>query len=381
VTAVTKHLLHQQAVDRRRQFTFPFIGITGSNGKTTVKRMLRAILGRCGKVYDFSDNSDTAQKIAQELLTLSGSYEWALVKMGAATPDEVRLSTELIRPQIGVITNVGEAHLAQHGTLDKISASKAELLKGLPSTGWAVLNRDNDYTKALGVQFPLITRFFGLSEVADFMAADIDFLGPQGTTFSVHRKNKQPLHLHLPIFSMGDVYNALAAIVVADGLLISDDHIADGLEKDFVLPDGRGRLHRLQNILLFDDTYDATPQSLLKSTRCLLQCKNTAKRLILVLGDMTELGAQTDYFQKMTGHYLSGMPIDLMLFTGRYAHLTAEAIRGTKGNMVVIVECQTVDEVIEYLLREILPGDAIMVEGGQNQDLSVVVDALCRSLN
>ncbi len=376
MTAVTKHLLIQQAVERRRNLPFPFIGITGSNGKTTVKRMLKAILSRCGRVYDFADNSDTAPQIAEELLTMSDAYDWALVKLGAIAPDEVRFSAELIRPHIGVITNIGEAHLARHGTIEKISASKAELYNAMPHDGIAVLNRDNDYTKALGEQLSFIKRFFGLSEVADFFAANIDFLGPEGAAFTIHRKNRSSLRLHIPIYSMGDVYNALAAIAVADALHISDEAVCDGLEHDFQLPDGRGRLHRLRDILLFDDTYDATPQSLLKSTRSLLQCKEYSNRLVLVLGDMTELGDQTEYYEKMIGHYLTGMPLDMIVLVGHYASLTAQALAGQKSNPVAVHLCASVDQVIQFLLQEVSRGDAIMVEGGNALDMSRVVAAL-----
>jgi len=379
VTAITTHPPFNQAVERRRKLDFPFIGITGSNGKTTVKRMLRSILSRHGRVYDFAYDSDTAEKIAQELLTLRGSWDWALVKIGASAADEVKRSTELIRPKIGVITNIGEAHLAVHGTIEKIMHNKAQLLKGLEPGGWAVLNRDNEYVKALGEGNLTATRFFGLSELADYFAANITPLGPEGTAFTVHRKNNVSLRLHMPIYSLGDVYNALAAIAVADGLGVPDEIIADSLEHDFLLPEGRGRLYRMHDLMLFDDTYDATPQSLIKSTVCLMQCKEVARRLILVLGDMTELGVQTDYYQKMIGHYLAGMPIDLVVLCGRHAHSTAEAMRSGRQQAAAIMEFPLVSQAIEYLLNEIRPGDAVMVEGGADQDLSAVVRALRRA--
>ncbi|NLP12082.1 hypothetical protein GX408_16910 [bacterium] len=341
--------------------------------------MLRAILSKHGRVYDFAYDSDTAEKIAEEMLTLSGSWDWALVKIGASAADEVKKSTELIRPKVGVITNIGEAHLAVHGTIEKIMHNKAQLLEGLEPGGWAVLNRDNEYVKALGERSVTATRFFGLSELADYFAANITPLGPEGTAFTVHRKNNAGLRLHLPIYSLGDVYNALAAIAVADGLGVPDTLIADGLEHDFMLPEGRGRLYRMADLMLFDDTYDATPQSLIKSTVCLMQCKENARRLVLVLGDMTELGSQADSYQKMIGHYLAGMPIDLVVLCGKRARSTAEAMRSGKQQVMTIMEFPLVSQVIEFLLNEIRPGDAVMVEGGANQDLSAVVQALRRT--
>ncbi len=360
---------------------FPFIAITGSNGKTTTKRMLAAILRRQGKVYDFAYGADTADKIAQELLQVDAEHDWALVKMGATAPDEVARSARLIRPQVAIVTNVGEAHLNAFASIEKIAEAKSALVKVLPDDGTAILNRDNDYVRGMAKHTAAKKLFFGMSEAADYSAANLDHLGPGGTAFTVRRKHGTSLRLNLPIYSLGDVYNALAAIAAADLFLIPDQMIADALENDFVLPDGRGKLHHIGSIYILDDTYDATPQSLLKSSKSLLNFRDYSKRLILVVGDMSHLGIQVEERHKRLGYYLSGMPIDVCCFVGRYASTTAGAVFARPIAKRSVHAFKNLDDGLEFLISELRAGDTVLVEGSESEDMSRMVKALVQKAN
>ncbi len=373
--------LHQKADEKRKNLSFPFIGITGSNGKTTTKRMLATILRRQGRVYDFAYDADTADKIAQELMQVDGEYEWALVKMGATAPDEVGRSARLVHPQIGIVTNVGEAHLDTFDSIEKIAEAKSALVKALPNEGTAILNRDNDYVRNMGKDTAAKKLFFGMSEAADYAAANLDHLGPDGTAFTVRRKHGTSLRLNLPIYSLGDVYNALAAIAAADVLQVSDAIIADTLENDFVLSDGRGKLYHIGNICILDDTYDATPQSLLKSSRSLLNFRDYSARLVLVLGDMTGLGIQAEEQHKRTGYYLSGMPIDVCCFVGKYASTTAGAVFTRPITKRSVHAFKNMIDALEFLLSDLRNGDTVLVEGSESEDMSTVVKALVQKAN
>ncbi|MBN2355012.1 hypothetical protein JXO59_02805, partial [candidate division KSB1 bacterium] len=227
-----------RASAHRQKLTFPFIAITGSNGKTTTKQILRAIFMQAGRVYDFDYHSDIADTIAQELLHLKNEYDWALVKLGAVEPEAVRISANLINPTVGIITNVGEAHLKHHGSIENIAESKKSLLPAIQPEGIAILNRDNEYTRAMAENHSGKSVFFGLSEVSDFYATNIENLGPDGTALTICRNRGPSLRLHMPIFSLGDVYNVLAAVAAACHFNISDDLIIDALENHFSLPEG-----------------------------------------------------------------------------------------------------------------------------------------------
>ena len=370
---LTHNQLLADAEAFRSHLTFSFIAITGSNGKTATKNMLSQILHRVGHVYDFDQNSDRAESFATELLTLKGTYDYAIVKIGAATPNEIKWAAPLIRPRIAIITNVGEAHLAQHGTIDKIASAKAELLTALEKGGTAILNRDNELTRAMGMELAGKVVYFGLSPVSDYYAADIQHLGPEGTFFTVHQSDKLAKPLKMAIFSLGDVYNALAAYAAASELGIDSDIICAALQNHFSLPDGRGRMHAFAGLRILDDTYDATPQSFYKSTKSLINFRAYAKRLIFVMGDMTEHEEQAPVMHTMMGHYLAGMPIDIVVLAGKYTSATAEAIANASGSNMRVVECETPREADGWLVKNMQTGDIVLVEGSAVYDMGEIV--------
>ncbi len=371
-----------RAIEHRRTLSFPFIAVTGSNGKTTTKRMISTILQQAGRVYDFDYYSDVANKIAAELLQIKDCYDWALVKLGAVEPESVRMSAELIKPFVGIITNVGEAHLSHHGSIEKIAQEKRYLLHNISPEGAAVINRDNEYTRDMAKDFAGRVLFFGLSELCDFCATNIDHLGPEGTAFTICRKEGNSLRLHMPIYSLGDVYNALAAVAVADFFHIDDEKIVIALEKHFRLPDGRGALHNcVQNIRIIDDTYDATPQSLMKSTKALLEFKEYSNRLILIMGDMSELGEQSPTMHAMMGHYLAALPIDMILLVGSDVKATEEAIKKHPLDKMKLRSFSDLASAKTWLLSELAANDTVLIEGSDEEDFSQLVKHLLQSLS
>jgi len=370
----SKNQLYIQALEHRAALNYPFIGITGSNGKTTTKRMLAAILSQAGRVYEFGDDSDWPGAVARELVSLPDAYRWALVKLGAAEPTHLFTSAQLIKPKIAIITNIGEAHFARYGSYEKIAMEKRQILRVLDADGTIILNRDNEHTRGMGEFFSGRVLYFGLGELADYAAQDIEYLGPQGTRFKIARKNGPSFVLQMPIYSEGDVYNALAAIAAADQLDIADDLKIRGLGQHFFLPDGRGVMHACNgNIHILDDTHDATPQSLLKSTKALLHFRSPDRRLILIMGDMTDLGQQSERMHEMMGHYLAGMPIDVVVLIGRDILKTAQALESETAAPILTKIFTHVDDARDYLLQAVRNNDAIMVEGSGTEDMAGLV--------
>ncbi len=361
----------------RKTYGFPVVGITGSNGKTTTKAMLAAILRRAGNVMEFPDNVDTPKRIAAELNDIK-PVDWIVTKVGAHQTGHVADIASLLQPDLGIITNIGEAHLAQHGSMEKIALEKQALLNVLdPHKGIAILNGDNEFTRQMAKSVHCQTRLFGLSEHSDYYASNWDYLGPDGMAITVQRKRAASLRLHLPIYSVGDVYNLLAAISAADSLGISDSMIADALENDFTLPKGRGRLIIKNGLTIIDDTHDSTPQSLLKSSKSLINFRSYSDRLFLIMGDMTELGDQAEQLHRMTGHYLSAMPIDYYFMVGKFSHTVAQALSSRIKDPNRVKAFDTVSEVIDHLSRLLQKNDTLLIEGGQNLQMSEIVNVLC----
>lgn len=365
--------LYIQAALCRERLQFPFITITGSNGKTTTKKMLGMILQRTGRVYQFDHESDTPDRIARELLHIEGRYDWALAKVGASSSDSIAQAAALLQPRVAIITNVGEAHLAFHGTIEKIAAAKRALLQVLPPDGIAILNRDNEYTKEMGLLQPGRVVFFGLSPLSDYYASDIVHQGPQGTSFNLTKKEQPPQRLTMAIYSLGDVYNALAAFATASELGIDSDTICAALEDEFQLPDGRGRLHSFANLHLLDDTHDATPQSFYKSTKSLTNFRDYARRLIFVMGEISKPVNQLEMLQTMMGHYLAGMPIDILVLVGHHAAATARATALARGSKKRVIQCVDTSDARNWLQKNIKQGDVVLIEGGESVDMSVIV--------
>jgi UDP-N-acetylmuramoyl-tripeptide--D-alanyl-D-alanine ligase len=371
---ITVSQLYQKA---RETYGFPVVGITGSNGKTTTKAMLSVILRRAGSVLEFPDHADTPERISAVLKDIK-PVDWIVTKVGAHQTGHVADIASFLQPDLGIITNIGEAHLAQHGSMEKIALEKQALLDVLdPRKGIAILNGDNEFTRQMAKSVRCRTRLFGLSEHSDYYASNWDYLGPDGMAITVQRKRAASLRLHLPIYSIGDVYNLLAAISAADSLGISDAMISDALENDFILPKGRGRLITQNGLKILDDTHDSTPQSLLKSSKSLINFRPYSDRLFLIMGDMTELGNQAEQLHRMTGHYLAAMPIDYYFMVGKFAPTVAQALSIRIKDPHRVKAFATVSDVIDHLTGLIQKNDTLLIEGGENLQMSEIVNVLC----
>jgi len=357
----------------RVHLTFPFIAISGSNGKTTTRSMLAHILRQAGRVYEFSCNSDTAAEIGRELTTIHPPLDWAVLKIGAAIPGESRTAAHLIKPHMAIITNVGEAHLSHYDKIDDIAAAKLELLTALDPDGIAILNRDNEFTRMMGLNLAGRVLYYGLSSVSDYYSDSIRHLGPEGTSFTIHRHGAEEVRLRMALYSLGDVYNALAAYAAASELGVPRETIKNALENGFTLPDGRGRLHAFPGFYILDDTHDATPQSFYKSTKSLINFRRHARRLIFVMGNLTEIGGQTRVMHTMMGHYIAGMPIDIAVLVGDYAGAAASAITTATSRRKRVITCSTVEEAGNWLKKNLRTGDVVLVEGGETIDMGAIV--------
>ncbi len=370
--------LLMQAAEHRRRLAFPFIAITGSNGKTTTRSMLGRILQRAGRLYEFRRENPQAEEIARELLTLASDFDWAVIKIGAAVPGELPKAARLVQPIMAIVTNIGQAHLDRYGSSEKIAAAKADLLNILPPGGTALLNRDNEWTRLMGDNLTCRVVYFGLSPVSDYYADEIRHLGPLGTTFTIFKRGVRAATLTMAIYSLGDVYNALAAWAAAAELGVEGPIIKLALEDHFLLPEGRGRLHHFAGVHLLDDSHDATPQSFYKSTKALLSFRESARRLLFVMGDLTDPTEQGPNAQIMMGHYIAGMPIDLVVVVGPQAAATAAAIAAAANTQKEVITCPDRPTAFAWLTANIRSGDAILIEGGESIDMSELVRDLVR---
>lgn len=360
------HLNLKKIKEFRKNFQIPVIGVAGADGKTTTKGMLSAILGQRGKILQTPLDCDSASIVSSTLLRLNNDYSYCLIELGIFNQEQFKLAVEMSQPDIGIVTNIGEAHLAKLGDKYLIANANVELIRHLKADGYAVLNIDDELVSEMDT-FAGTQRIlkFGFNHAAHFHAAEIKYLGPDGMMFLVNNYYK----FHLPIYSSTSVSNALAAITAARILNFEFDEIQNGLKNQFKMIPGRGNFIELGDVFILDHTYNATINSVTKACESLVQFKNFSKNLILVIGSMDELGEKTINIHKNIGYYISALPIDMVITIGQDANYIAEGIRQINHNKKLLYHCQTAEQLPQTILNLLSPNTTILMTGGKSLNL------------
>ncbi|MGB3558152.1 MAG: UDP-N-acetylmuramoyl-tripeptide--D-alanyl-D-alanine ligase [Geitlerinemataceae cyanobacterium] len=350
----------------RDRFKIPVIGITGSVGKTTAKELISAVLSTQGKVLKTQANYNNEIGVPQTLLGLTEEHEFAVVEMAMRGRGQIAELTEIARPDIGIITNVGTAHIGLLGSEEAIAEAKCELLAEMPKTSIAILNHDNRRlieTAATVWQGKTLT--FGLRGGDVF-----------GKFIDANTLDLEGIELPLPLAGEHNALNYLAAIAVAKVLKIDWSILADGLS--VILPDGRAKRYELDNdIIILDETYNAGLESMLAALKLLAQ--TPGKRRIAVLGTMKELGDRSLEFHQKIGEAARQLNLDALLILADLPE--AEAIAtGAKGLSVVeVTDFATPNAhqiLAERLHNFIEPGDLILFKASHSVALHRVVEQL-----
>lgn len=369
--------LGQLAAHWRNRFAIPVIGVTGSNGKTTVKEMLAAILRQASATGTAADNELTDYVLATEgnlnndigvpqmLLRLGRQHRYAVIEMGMNHVGEIAYLTRLVKPSIALITNAGAAHIEGLGSVEAVARAKAEIIAGLDQQGTAVINADDKYA-LLWREFAGARKIvdFGLREKAQVSAEyQVDLL--------VNRiRLKLPdgvVDLKLQAPGVHNVYNAMAAAAAATALGISKEKIASGLE---CFRSVQGRMQKklgLHHAMLIDDTYNANPESVRAALAVLAA---TGGKKILVLGDMGELGKSAIDLHRTIGRDARNAGLDRLLTLGELsAYATEEFGKGAQ-------HFNTIDELLN--VTESLLGDdvTLLVKGSRFMHMERVVRQL-----
>ncbi|HEY9199575.1 MAG TPA: UDP-N-acetylmuramoyl-tripeptide--D-alanyl-D-alanine ligase [Gammaproteobacteria bacterium] len=363
--ADTRLALGKLARHWRARFTIPVVGITGSNGKTTVKEMITAILAQRGEVLATKGNLNNDIGVPLTLARLGGEHRSAVIEMGANHPREIAYLTGLAQPTVGIVTNAGPAHLEGFGSLDGVAHGKGELFAGLPDNAVAVINADDRFADLWrGLAQGRTQLCFGLQNAADVRATyaahahgtEIRMQTPQGD-----------IDVLLPLPGRHNVLNALAAAAAA---LAAGAGLADvkaGLE---ALGSVSGRLQRKTRTdggVVLDDTYNANPASLRAAIDVLRDLPGEGW---LVLGDMGELGADAERLHAEIGAYARAAGI-YGLFT--LGPLSAQAGRAFGPQAQVFDDLNALTAALRTQLR---PDVTVLVKGSRSAGMERVVQAL-----
>lgn len=324
----TRIALGQFAAWHRQQMPLKsLIGVTGSNGKTTTKTILKTLLQRQGQTLVTQGNLNNDFGVPRTLLSLTQADEYAVVEMGANHEKEIDYLTQLARPNIALITNASGAHLEGFGDLETVIRTKGEILNGLTPDGIAVLNQDSPgfaVWEASCQQKNIRYLSFGESATADVSVKNGHF--SQGTlSFDLSLKlNQTTYSVKMPILGWHNALNAAAAVAccLAAGLKINQ--ILPGLA-DFEGVKGRLKTYSLPSGLLIDDAYNANPASVKAGIDALVSLTSSDELPILVLGGMAELGKTSVTAHQEMAHYIKQKGIENLFVYGDLAKPMADA--------------------------------------------------------
>jgi UDP-N-acetylmuramoyl-tripeptide--D-alanyl-D-alanine ligase len=344
----------------RDRFSIPVIAVTGSVGKTTTKELIASVLATQGKVHKTIANYNNEIGVPKTLLELEESHTSAVIEMGMRGPREIALLSQITRPTIAVITNVGTAHIGRLGSEEAIAAAKCELLEEMPPTGMAIFHHDNPLLLRTATQvWRGRTLTYGL-EGGDLVGHVItpDILRVDGEDFP------------LPLPGRHNALNYLGAIAVAKVLGYDLAPLRSGLT--VTLPGSRCRRYPLApDILLLDETYNAGLESMLAALELLQETPGT--RHIAVLGAMKELGEFSDQLHRRVGERVKKLGIDrlFVLVDDPIAQAIAEGAIGME------TDCFVTREQLIQGVREILTaGDRVLFKASNSVGLNAVVEAI-----
>lgn len=365
----TRLALGELAKYWRSKFDAPVVAITGSNGKTTTKEMLTAILSVAAKGHDkvhaTYGNLNNDIGVPLTLLKMNASHKYVVVEMGMNHLGEIDYLTHIARPNVAVINNAGTAHIGELGSRDNIAKAKGEIYAGLQNGGVAVINADNTYAaywQSLNTQRKIVT--FGLNAQADLTATHQETDGVNLVSLSTPSGK---VDFKLRVQGAHNISNALAASAAAYALGVSNADIAKGLAS---FSGVYGRLERKAGInaaVIIDDTYNANPDSMKVAIGVLAKL---AGKKILVLGDMAELGAEAKNMHAEIGAYAKAAGLTTLYCLGE---LSTEMV---KSFGVGAQHFSAPEAIADAVLPQLTSSTTVLVKGSRCMQMERVVNLL-----
>ena len=355
----------------RQRFTIPVAAVTGSNGKTTTKEMMAAVLASLGPVLKPESSFNNQWGLPLTLVKLTAEHRAAALELGTNRPGEIGALAEIARPTIAAVTTVSPAHTEFLGSLDDVQREKSALVRAIPADGAVVLNADDPRVLAMAALSAARVWTFSALGAADIRAAGEISETPDGIGFALETPEGRR-KVRLRFAGRHNVTNALAAAGVGAALGLPLERIAQGLEAARPAK-GRCVWRRCGALRILDDTYNANPVSV----RAALDTLGTAGdgvRRVVVLGDMLELGPIAEAEHRAMGRAVAASGAAEFVGLGRAARLAVEAAR--KAGLAESHHAETFEDTVAHLLKRLAPGDAVLVKGSRGMRMERVVDAL-----
>ncbi|MEL7798551.1 UDP-N-acetylmuramoyl-tripeptide--D-alanyl-D-alanine ligase [Idiomarina loihiensis] len=349
------------------------VAVTGSNGKTTVKEMLAAILSIRHPVLATQGNFNNDIGVPLTLLRLQEEHKYAVVELGANHPGEIAYTTDLVKPDVAILNNVSAAHVEGFGSLHGVARAKTEIFRGVGGQGTAITPRDSEFYPCWQrACSDMQWKTFGLSDNADVYASDVTLNSEGHPSFTLHLGGETK-QLELKLSGRHNVLNALSAAAAASELGISLNDIVTGLQQ--VQP-AQGRLTTIKvsdHLRIIDDTYNAS----VASTKAALDLLGSYQGYrIFVLGDMGELGADARAYHEDIGEHAIGSGIDNLYSLGVLSQSASEVFNGHGGKHFGSLQ-SLVESVLQRLTEQTGKQPVtVLVKGSRSAHMERVVAAV-----
>jgi UDP-N-acetylmuramoyl-tripeptide--D-alanyl-D-alanine ligase len=358
----------------RARFSIPVVAITGSSGKTTTKEMAASIMSRDRQLLKNAGNLNNLVGLPLTLFQLNEAHEVAVLEMGTNRRGEIARLAEIAGPTVGVITNVGPAHLEGLKSLETIRKEKGDLFRIMNNKGTAVINLDDEALAPWAEKWKGKKITFGIQTDADVTASRIAHEAEKGTIFTLLIEGASR-EILLPVLGFHNVSNALAAAAASSAAGFAFDTICQGIMA-FKPVGGRMEVYRLINGgTLIDDTYNANPASVAVALKTLQGLKGECRSTV-ILGDMLELGGEAERYHEEIGRAVADTGVSKAYLRGDFAKTTAKGAmkRGMKSDQVLI-DLNT-EETVAHLKACLKAGDWVLVKGSRKMKMEKIVQAI-----
>jgi len=371
----TTRSLGRLAAWHRSRFDVPVVAITGSIGKTTVKELTAAVLATRWNVLKPASSFNNQWGLPLTLLRLGSEHGAAVVELGTNQAGEIATLSAIARPTIGVVTMVAAVHTEFLGSIEGVREEKAALVRALSPTGIAVLNADDPRVASMAREAKGRVVTFGRAAGATVLAAGEPTDTDEGFAFTLEVGGRRQ-SVNVAFAGQHNVTNALAAAAVGVALELPLEDIARGLAAARPVG-GRGVWKKAGEVMILDDTYNASPASV-RAALGTLAARRAGRRAVVVLGDMLELGAFSDAAHREVGGLVAALPADEFVGVGKAAALAVEAARA--AGLTDARHAPTFEDAVAHLLKRLAPGDVVLVKGSRGMRMERVVDALVARL-
>ncbi|WP_162523548.1 UDP-N-acetylmuramoyl-tripeptide--D-alanyl-D-alanine ligase [Calorimonas adulescens] len=356
---------------RQKYSKVKVIAITGSTGKTTTKNFVTSVLSQKYKVLSNIGNYNNQIGLPLTLVDIDETHDIAVLEMGMNSFGEIRNLSDIARPDVAIITNIGTAHIGNLGSRENILKAKLEITEFFGEDNIAYFNGDDDLLNKVNGNYRIL--YFGFNEKNDIQAFNIKSNKQDGMEFDVRYKGDIK-HFMTKIPGKHNILNALPAIAAGYNFGMKYEDIFDGLAGT-VNEKMRLKLISVNGISIIDDTYNANPDSVKAAIDYLIDI-STNRRKVVILGDMLELGEYTVKAHEEIGEYCHLSGIDLLIAYGDYSkHIVDSAVNsGMRPGDVFYY--QNKQELFRSLKTIVKPGDVILVKGSRGMKMDEIVDYL-----